>query len=173
MIEVDFLNYPTLLLPPCGESNMTTNQESVQWTADAKGLKFAIVVARFHPAITDKLLEGAQQALQTAGAAEVKVAFVPGAFELAVAAAHFAKSYDAVIVLGAVIRGETPHFEFVADAAAHGIQHVSIQTGKPVAFGVLTTDTFQQAVERAGGAHGNKGYDAAMTAVEMAHLLAS
>jgi 6,7-dimethyl-8-ribityllumazine synthase len=152
---------------------MTINQEPMKWTADAKGLRFAIVVARFNSAITDKLLHGAQVALKAAGAAEVKVAYVPGAFELALAATHFAKEYDGVIALGAVIRGETPHFEFVADATAHGLQHVSILTGKPVAFGVLTTDTFQQAVERAGGAHGNKGYDAAMTAVEMARLVQS
>jgi 6,7-dimethyl-8-ribityllumazine synthase len=152
---------------------MTLDQEPMKWSADAKGLRFAIVVARFNPAITDKLLQGAQEALKAAGAAEVNVAYVPGAFELALAALHFAKSYDAVIALGAVIRGETPHFDFVAGAAAQGLQHVSIQTGKPVSFGVLTTDTFQQAVDRAGGAHGNKGFDAAMTAIEMARLVAS
>ncbi len=140
------------------------------WKADAKGLKFAIVVARFNADITEKLRQGAEEALQKAGASQVKVFHVPGAFELALAALRLAPDYDGIIALGAVIRGETPHFEFVADACAHGLQHVAIQTGKPVAFGVLTTDNFQQAMERAGGAHGNKGYDAAMTAVEMARL---
>jgi 6,7-dimethyl-8-ribityllumazine synthase len=149
---------------------MTSNEEQMKWNADAKGLSFAIVVARFNSAITDKLRAGAEEALKQAGASVVQVFHVPGAFELALAASRLAPQFDGIIALGAVIRGETPHFEFVADACAHGLQHVSIQTGKPVAFGVLTTDTFQQAVERAGGAHGNKGYDAAMTAVEMARL---
>jgi 6,7-dimethyl-8-ribityllumazine synthase len=150
---------------------MTSNDEKTEWNADATGLRFAIVVARFNQAITDKLLHGAEEALKKAGAADVQVFHVPGAFELPLAALRLAPRFDGIIALGAVIRGETPHFEFVADACAHGLQQVSIQTQKPVAFGVLTTDNFQQAMERAGGAHGNKGFDAAMTAIEMARLV--
>ena len=143
----------------------------MQWSADARGLKFAIVVARFNSAITEKLLEGAREALAKAGAESVKVYRVPGAFELAYAARTLAKSYDAIIALGAVIRGETPHFDYVAEAAAAGLQQAALDTGTPVAFGVLTTDTMAQAEARAGGAYGNKGYDAALAAMEMASLL--
>jgi 6,7-dimethyl-8-ribityllumazine synthase len=146
------------------------SSEPQQWHADARGLRFAIVVARFNSVITDKLVAGAQQALTEAGAKDPQVFSVPGAFELPFAAQKLAKAYDGIIALGAVIRGETPHFEFVANAAARGLQHVSLETGKPVAFGVLTTDTYEQAEARAGGAHGNKGYDAAMTAIEMARF---
>jgi 6,7-dimethyl-8-ribityllumazine synthase len=142
------------------------------WSNDlnAKGLRFAIVVARFNAAITEKLVEGAQEALVKTGADPAKVFLVPGAFELAFAAKKLAKSYDAVIALGAVIRGETPHFEYVAGAAAHGLQQVALETGTPVSFGVLTTNTLAEAEARAGGTHGNKGYDAAMTAIEMARF---
>jgi 6,7-dimethyl-8-ribityllumazine synthase len=168
MIEVDSTNYPTFTLR--APQIMTSNEDKIEWTGDAKGLRFAIVVARFNPAITEKLRAGAEEALKKAGASGFQVFHVPGAFELAPAACRLAPQFDGIIALGAVIRGETPHFEYVAGACAHGLQQVSIQTGKPVAFGVLTTDTLQQAVERAGGAHGNKGYDAAMTAIEMARL---
>jgi 6,7-dimethyl-8-ribityllumazine synthase len=147
-----------------------THEEKMEWSADARGLAFAIVVARFHPEITNKLLAGAQEALKKAGAAQVQVFHVPGTFELPLAAKKLAGSYDGVIALGAVVRGETPHFDFVADAASHGLMQAGLDTGKPVAFGVLTTDNYQQALERAGGAHGNKGFDAAMTAVEMARF---
>jgi 6,7-dimethyl-8-ribityllumazine synthase len=147
-----------------------THEEKMEWSGDARGLKFAIVVARFHPEITDKLLAGAQEALQKAGAAGISVYRVPGTFELPLAAKKLAASYDGVIALGAVVRGETPHFDFLSDAATQGLQQVALETGKPVAFGVLTTDNYQQALERAGGAHGNKGFDAAMTAVEMARF---
>jgi 6,7-dimethyl-8-ribityllumazine synthase len=143
-----------------------------KWQADARGRQFAIVVARFNSVVTDKLLEGARKALTEAKADGIEVFHVPGAFELPLAAkllAH-AHTYHGIIALGAVIRGNTPHFDFVAAEAARGLQQVALETGLPVAFGVLTTDTMEQAEARAGGAHGNKGYDAAMTAVEMAHF---
>jgi 6,7-dimethyl-8-ribityllumazine synthase len=147
-----------------------TSDQQVKWTNHARGLKFAIVVARFNPEITEKLLAGAQEALTKAEAAAVSVDHVPGAFELPLAAKKLAGTCDGVIALAAIVRGETPHFDFVAQAAAHGLQRVALETGKPVAFGVLTTDNYQQALDRAGGAHGNKGFDAAMTAVEMARF---
>jgi 6,7-dimethyl-8-ribityllumazine synthase len=151
-------------------SSESLHKQSPPWNADARGLKFAIVVARFNFAITEKLLEGARDALAKAGAETVKVFHVPGAFELAYAANRLARDYDAIIALGAVIRGETPHFEYVAGAAANGLQQVALETGTPVAFGVLTTDTMEQASARAGGMRGNKGYDAAMTGIEMAQF---
>jgi 6,7-dimethyl-8-ribityllumazine synthase len=147
-----------------------TSDQPAKWTNHARGLKFAIVVARFNPEITEKLLAGAQEALAKAEAAAVSVDHVPGAFELPLAAKKLADTCDGVIALAAIVRGETPHFDFVAQAAAHGLQQVALETGKPVAFGVLTTDNYQQALDRAGGAHGNKGFDAAMTAVEMARF---
>jgi 6,7-dimethyl-8-ribityllumazine synthase len=146
------------------------SRETLNWTVDAKGLKFAIVVARFNSGITEKLLEGAREALTKAGASGVSVYHVPGAFELPLAARKLAEAYDGVIALGAVIRGETPHFDYVCDAAARGLLQVSLETGTPVSFGVLTTNTLAEAEARAGGEHGNKGYDAAMTAIEMARF---
>jgi len=147
------------------------SRETLNWSVDAKGLKFAIVVARFNSAITEKLLEGAREALAKTGADGVEVFHVPGAFELPLAAKWLAHGgYSAIIALGAVIRGETPHFDFVAAEAARGLQQVALECNIPVAFGVLTTDTLEQAEARAGGKHGNKGYDAAMTAIEMANF---
>jgi len=154
------------------------SDETQQWNADARGLRFAIVVARFNSGITAKLLEGAREALTKSGAAGIEVFEVPGAFELPLAvkrlalhAGHFReRSYSAIIALGAVIRGETPHFDYVAGEAARGLQQVALESNVPVAFGVLTTDTMEQAAARAGGQHGNKGYDAAMTAIEMARF---
>ena len=146
------------------------SHDRIEFNADARGLKLAIVVARFNPGITEKLLEGAREALTKAGASGVAVFHVPGAFELPQAARALAKGYDAIIALGAVVRGETPHFEYVAGAAAHGLQQVALETGTPVSFGVLTTNTLAEAEARAGGARGNKGYDAAMTAIEMARF---
>jgi 6,7-dimethyl-8-ribityllumazine synthase len=138
---------------------------------DATGLRFAIVVARFNSDITCKLLEGAKDALARARADGFEVFYVPGAFELPLAAKWLAHGgYSAIIALGAVIRGETPHFEYVAGEAARGLQQVALECNIPVAFGVLTTDTMEQAAARAGGKHGNKGYDAAMTAIEMARF---
>jgi 6,7-dimethyl-8-ribityllumazine synthase len=145
--------------------------DSLTWQdLDASGLRFAILVARFNGDITAKLLDGAKQALTAAKAESFDVFYVPGAFELPLAAYRVAHAYNAVIALGTVIRGETPHFDYVAGEAARGLQQVALETHVPVAFGVLTTDTHEQAAARAGGAHGNKGYDAAMTAVEMARF---
>lgn len=140
----------------------------------AKNMKIAIVVARFNEFITSKLLSGCIDCLIRHEAADedLTVAWVPGAFEIPMAAKKLAESgkYDAVICLGAVIRGGTPHFDYVCAEASKGIAQVSMQTGVPVAFGVLTTENIQQAVERAGTKAGNKGVDCAMTAMEMVNL---
>ena len=141
----------------------------------AKGLKFAIVVSRFNDFITNKLLDGAVDALLKHGASEqnIEIITVPGSFEIPLAAKKVIekKSPDAVICLGAVIRGATPHFGYIASEAARGIATVSLGAGIPVAFGVITADTIEQAIERAGTKSGNKGWDAALVAVEMAQLL--
>lgn len=143
----------------------------------AAGLSFAVVVSRFNAFITSRLLDGALDGLRRHGAAEerIDVVWVPGAMEIPVAAKRLAESrrYQAVICLGAVIRGATPHFDYVAGEAARGIGAIALQTGVPVIFGVLTTDTIEQAVERAGSKGGNKGFDAACAAMEMATLLAA
>lgn len=135
----------------------------------------AIVVSRFNEFITSKLLAGAVDALKRHGCDEnaITCAYVPGAFEIPMAARRLAESkqFDAVICLGCVIRGQTPHFEYIAAEAAKGVAHVGMTTGVPTALGVLTTDTLEQAVERAGSKGGNKGADAAMSAIEMANLL--
>ena len=140
----------------------------------AKNMKIAIVVARFNEFITSNLLSGCIDCLIRHEAADedLTVAWVPGAFEIPMAAKKLAESgkYDAVICLGAVIRGATPHFDYVCAEASKGIAQVSMQTGVPVAFGVLTTENIQQAVERAGTKAGNKGVDCAMTAMEMVNL---
>jgi 6,7-dimethyl-8-ribityllumazine synthase len=136
----------------------------------AKGLRVAIVVARYNEAITRKLLEGALKALEEAAAESVDVFDVPGAFELPLATKKLAPEFHAIVALGAVIRGDTPHFDYVAGECARGIQQVMLETGVAIAFGVLTTDTLEQAQARTGGALGNKGYDAAMTAIEMARF---
>ena len=140
-----------------------------------KGMKFALVVGRFNEMISTRLYEGALDCLRRHDVreADVDAAWVPGAFEMPLVAARLAGSgrYDAVICVGAVIRGGTPHFEYVAAEAAKGIAKVTLDTGVPVAFGVLTTDTVEQAVERAGTKGGNKGWSAAATALEMANLL--
>jgi len=141
----------------------------------ARGRRFAIVAARFNELVTSRLVGGALDSLRAHGVDEedLVVAWVPGAFELPVVARPLAASglYDAVVCLGAVIRGETPHFDHVAGQAANGIRSASEDTGVPVIFGVLTTDTFEQAMDRAGGKHGNKGWDAAMAAMETASVL--
>ena len=142
---------------------------------DAKGMKFGIVIARFNEFISGKLLSGCIDGLVRHGAAdeEIEVAWSPGAFEMPLLAKRLAKSgkYDAVICLGAVIRGGTPHFEYVAAEVSKGIASVGIDTGTPVIFGVLTTDNIEQAIERAGTKGGNKGFDAALAAIEMVNLL--
>ncbi len=140
-----------------------------------EGLRFAVIVSRFNELITNKLLGGAMDALVRHGVREddVEVAWVPGAFEIPLVAKRLASThrFDAVLCLGAVIRGSTPHFDYVASEVTKGIATVALQTGIPVAFGVLTTDTIEQAIERAGTKAGNKGYDAAVTGIEMANLL--
>lgn len=141
----------------------------------ATGLKFAIVVGRFNSFVTERLLDGALDALARAGADmdAVEIVKTPGSWEIPVVAAELArqKRHDAIICLSAVIRGDTPHFDYVAGQAAAGIAKVSADSGMPVIFGVLTTNTFEQAIDRAGGKSGNKGFDAAMTAIEMANLM--
>jgi len=142
----------------------------------AEGKKFAIVVSRFNDFITGKLVDGALDALQRTGARDedVDVVKVPGAFEIPLAAKRMAAKgrYDAVICLGAVIRGSTPHFDYVAAEVSKGVAAVSLDADIPVIFGVITTDTIEQAIERAGTKAGNKGWSAAMAAVEMANLTA-
>ena len=141
----------------------------------AKGLKFAIVVSRFNDFITNKLLDGAVDALLRHGAVEqnVDIIKVPGAFEIPLAAKILAekKKHNAIICLGTIIRGATSHFEYVAAEATKGIASASLETGLPISFGILTTDSIEQAVERAGSKSGNKGWDAALVAIEMAQLL--
>ncbi len=144
-------------------------------SVDGQGMRIAIVVSRFNQHITGELLAGARRALLDAGVAEedVTVAWVPGAFELPLVAKHLASSgwCDSVVCLGAVIRGDTPHFDFVAGEAARGLQEAALATGIPIVFGVLTTDTLQQALDRIGGSEGHKGEEAANTALEMIELL--
>jgi 6,7-dimethyl-8-ribityllumazine synthase len=139
------------------------------------GLRIGVALARFNQSVTDLLLAGTLEALARHGVADdaIDVTVVPGAFELPLCAQRLASSgrYDAVVCLGAVVRGETPHFEYVAGEAARGIGEVSRRHDVPVAFGVLTTDTVEQALARAGGARGNKGYEAAVTALEMVAVL--
>lgn len=140
----------------------------------AKGMRFGIVAGRFNEFISGRLIEGAVDALTRAGAeeTEIQIVRVPGAFELPLAAKKMAKSgrYDAIIALGAVIRGATPHFEYISAEVSKGLAAVGMETEVPVAFGVLTTDTIEQAIERAGTKAGNKGWDAALCAIEMVDL---
>ena len=147
----------------------------VEGNLDGAGLRIAVLVSRFNETVGDRLLTGALAALERRGVRprDVLVAKVPGAFELPIVARHLARSgrHDAVVCLGAVIRGDTPHFEYVAGEASRGIARASYETGVPVLFGVLTTETLEQALERAGGAHGNKGAEAAEGAIEMARLV--
>src|SRR5438552_14502821 len=149
--------------------------QTIEGNLDAKGMKFAIVVSRFNSFVTDKLLDGALGALRRTGASEddIEVVRVPGSWELPLIVKTLAeqKRHDAIIALGAVIRGDTPHFDYVAGHAASGLAQVQSETGMPVALGVLTTNTVEQAIDRAGAKAGNKGFDAAMTAIEMANLL--
>jgi len=158
----------------CNFNYPTMSSETQKWSPnsinDPAGLRIAVVVARFNEAITSRLLEGAQKALQ--GAAHVEICYVPGAFELPFAAKVLAgqMSFDAIVALGCVIRGGTPHFEYIAAAAAHGISGAAAATGVPMAFGVLTTDSVEQAVERAAAGPANKGREAALAAIEMAAL---
>ena len=149
--------------------------EIVEGKLDAKGFKFGLIVSRFNSFICDRLLEGALDSLVRHGAdqQQVTVVRVPGAFEIPLLAKKMAASgkYDALICLGAVIRGGTPHFEYVSAEVTKGIAAVSLESGLPISFGVLTTDSVEQAIERAGTKAGNKGVEAAMSAIEMVNLL--
>jgi 6,7-dimethyl-8-ribityllumazine synthase len=147
----------------------------IEGNLNAAGLKFAIVVSRFNSIITDRLLAGALDALERTGAdpGAIEIVKVPGSWELPVVVTELArqKRHDGVICLSAVIRGDTPHHEYIASEAAKGLAQASLQSGVPVAFGVLTCDSLEQAIERAGAKAGNKGFDAAMSAVEMGNLM--
>jgi len=147
----------------------------IQGELSGKGLKFGIVAARFNDFITGRLVEGALDGLQRHGVAEndIEIVKVPGSYEIPLAAKMLArtKKYNAVICLGAVIRGATPHFEYVSAEVSKGVAAISMETGLPVIFGVLTTDTIEQAIERAGAKSGNKGWDAALSAIEMANVM--
>jgi len=147
----------------------------IEGKLEAKGLKFCIVISRFNDFITSKLLDGAKDALLRHGANEdeIDVIRVPGSFEIPMVARKIALkgTYNAIICLGTVIRGATPHFEYIASEVSKGIASASMETGLPIAFGIITSDTIEQAIERAGTKSGNKGWDAAITAIEMAQLL--
>lgn len=149
--------------------------EHIQGILSAEKRKFAIVISRFNEFISSKLLEGALDCLyrHKANEKDIRIFWVPGSFEIPTIAHRLARSnqYDAIICLGAVIRGATPHFEYIAAEVAKGIAHSSMETGKPVIFGIITADTLEQAIERAGTKAGNKGWDAALSAIEMADLL--
>ena len=150
---------------------------TIEGKLDAKGLRFGIVISRFNEFISGKLLSGCLDGLTRHGADEkhIDVVWAPGAFELPLLAKKLATAkenrYDAVICLGTVIRGATPHFDFVASEVSKGIANIGLETGKPVIYGVLTTDSIEQAIERAGTKSGNKGFDAALAAIEMANLM--
>ena len=142
-----------------------------------EGLKFGVVISRFNEFVTVKLLDGAQDALLRHGVKEgdIDIAWVPGSFEIPLIASKLARAnkYDAIICLGAVIRGETPHYEYIATEVTKGIAKVGLETGLPITYGIITADSLEQAIERAGTKAGNKGFDAAVNAIEMANLLKS
>ena len=149
---------------------------TIEGSARGTGLRFALVVAKYHDFVTERLQAGALAALAAAGAGsdDIAIVRVPGAFELPIAAQHAAESgrYDAIICLGCLIRGETPHFEYIASAVAHGLTTAAGATGVPMAFGVLTTNSVEEALVRAGDGPANKGHEAATAAVEMASVVA-
>ncbi len=148
--------------------------QTFEGSLDSKGLRFAIVVSRFNSFITERLLSGALDALKRTGCRDedIIVVRVPGSWELPIAVREIAaRKPDAIICLSCLIRGDTPHFDYIASEAAKGAGQAAIDTGIPVAFGILTTNTLEQAIDRAGAKSGNKGFDAAMTAVEMANLI--
>ena len=160
---------------PARRPSLARGPRVIEGSLDGAGLRVAVLLSRFNEMIGNRLLEGALRALERRGVhpRDIVVVKVPGAFELPVMARRLARSrrHDAVVCLGAVVRGETPHFGYVAGAAARGIARTSYETGVPVLFGVLTTDTVDQALDRSGGKHGNKGVEAAEGAVEMARLV--
>ena len=149
----------------------------LQGSLDGNGLRIGVVVAEFNEFITSRLLDGAKAALASHGVSEdeLTIAWVPGSFEIPLVAREMAQSgqYDAVVCLGAVIRGETDHYNYVAGEAAKGVANASVSSGIPVIFGILTTDTVEQAINRAGGKQGNTGYNAGVSAVRMANLMRS
>jgi 6,7-dimethyl-8-ribityllumazine synthase len=151
-----------------------TKYKALEGKLDASGFKFGVVISRFNHFLTDKLLTGALDCLQRHGCQDesVTVAYVPGSFEVPYAAQRMAKSaaYDAVICLGAIVRGDTPHFEYIAAESAKGVARIAMETGIPVIYGMVTADTLEQAIERSGTKAGNKGWDAALAAVEMVNL---
>ncbi len=150
--------------------------ETIQGSGRAAGFRFAVVVSKYNDFVTDRLQTGALEALATAGVGrdEVTVVRVPGAYELPLAAQHAAESgrFDAVVCLGCLIRGETPHFEYISSAVSHGLTTAAAATGIPITFGVLTTNSVEEALARAGDGPTNKGYEAAMAAIEMAEVVA-
>ena len=147
----------------------------IEGVLNAKGLKFALVVSRFNSVITERLLAGALDALARSGASDedIEVIRIPGSWEMPLVVAQVArqKRHDALIALSAVIRGDTPHYDYIAAEVAKGLGQVSLETGVPIAFGVLTTNNLEQAIDRAGAKSGNKGFDAAMSAIEMSNLM--
>jgi len=149
--------------------------KTIEGKLSGKGIKVGIIVSRFNEFISGKLLDGAMDALRRHETSDedIEVAWVPGSYEIPLMSKKMAASgkYDVVITLGAVIRGSTPHFDFVANEVAKGVAQVGLETQKPVIFGIITSDTLEQAIERAGTKSGNKGFDAAMSAIEMANLL--
>jgi 6,7-dimethyl-8-ribityllumazine synthase len=154
---------------------MSSSGRIFEGVLKGEGLRFAVVISRFNEFITSKLLGGTRDCLTRHGVTEsdIAVAWVPGAMEIPLVAQKLGRSgeYDAIVCLGAVIRGATPHFDYVAGEVAKGVAKVQLETGVPVIFGVLTTETIEQAVERAGTKSGNRGWDAALSALEMANLL--
>ena len=167
---------PLRRAPAPARSKLYDEAQHVEGSLDAEGLSLAICVSRFNELVTKPLLDGALSAIDRHGGdvSDVQVIHVPGAFELPLVAKQLASSgsFDAVIVLGAVVRGSTSHYDAVANAASSGCASAALETGVPVIFGVLTCDTMEQALDRAGGKLGNKGYEAAVTAIEMGNLLA-
>ena len=145
----------------------------LQGGLDASHLRVGVIVSRFNEFITEQLSKGALDTLAERGclAENIRIVRVPGAWELSIAAKHLAPQCDAIVAIGAVVRGDTPHFEYVAGGAANGLNQVSLETGVPIAFGVLTTNDMQQAMDRAGGKSGNKGAEAAEVAIELANLV--
>ena len=148
---------------------------TIQGKLDASGIRFAIVVSRFNSFISDRLLTGAMDALERHGSApdDITIVWVPGSFEIVLAAKKLAlsRNYDAVICLGALLQGETPHFEYISSVVAKGIGNVGLESGIPVIYGILTCNTLEQAIERAGLKSGNRGFDAAMSAIEMVQVV--
>jgi 6,7-dimethyl-8-ribityllumazine synthase len=149
--------------------------KTIQGKLDAKGSRFAIVISRFNSFVSDRLLHGALDALERQGAApdDITIVWVPGSFEIVLAAKKlaFSRQYDAVLCLGVLLQGETPHFEYISSVVTKGIGNVSLESGVPVIYGILTCNTLEQAIDRAGLKSGNRGFDAALSAIEMVQVM--